>query len=88
MDSFAQIDTGSVFRTAVAYFIEAMALAFIIAFLRPSNGRRFAVQELLMAAAGIAFVLFVLDTFSPNAGNFIRMGAGFGIGAAYVGFSK
>ena len=65
------------------YGLEGLAVA-VAAYYIPKREVR--IKEVIMIALTAAIVFMLLDTFAPEIGVGARSGAGFGIGAAGVGF--
>lgn len=70
-------------QKAVKYVIEGFAVA-VAAYYIPQ--RTMSMQEVAMIAITAAATFAILDILAPSVGMFARTGAGFGIGAAQVGF--
>ena len=67
----------------IKYLIEGLAVA-VAAYYFPKN--RLALDDVFVIGCTAAAIFAILDLFSPSTGASARLGAGFGIGAAQVGF--
>ena len=83
MQLMAGLDFSDVLARAVKYIVEGGAVA-VAAFFIPR--KKMALQEIVMIALTAACVFAILDLYAPAVGTAARQGAGFGIGAAQVGF--
>jgi len=83
MQLMAGLDFNDVLARAVKYIVEGGAVA-VAAFFIPR--KKMALQEIVMIALTAACVFAILDLYAPAVGTAARQGAGFGIGAAQVGF--
>jgi hypothetical protein len=72
-----------VIQRAIKYMIEGFAVA-VAAYYIPQKMLKF--HEILAVGVTAAFTFAILDIFAPNVAKNARLGAGFGIGAAQVGF--
>ncbi len=77
------VDLQEVLKRAVKYFIEGLAVA-LAAYYIPK--KTMALEEVAMIAVTAAATFALLDMFAPSVAAAARKGAGFGIGAAQVGF--
>ena len=76
---------GELVKRAIKYLVEGLMVA-IVAFVIPQKPLKF--EEIAIIALMAAATFSILDTFVPTMGASARSGAGFGIGANLVGFSK
>lgn len=79
------LDLGELVRRAIKYIVEGLVIA-IAAVVIPSKGMK--LDEVLLIALSGAATFSILDTFVPSIGESARTGAGFGIGANFVGFAR
>ena len=77
------LDLSTILARFVKYLVEGGAVALAVYFI-PT--RKPDIQEVAMIAVTAAAVFAVLDRWAPQVGIASRQGAGFGIGAAQVGF--
>lgn len=70
-------------QRVVKYLIEGFAVA-VAAYYIPSKMLKF--EEIVIVAFTAACTFAILDWAAPQIGENARLGAGFGIGAAQVGF--
>ena len=79
------IDLGELVRRAVKYLVEGIMVA-IAAYAIPKKGLN--MDEVLLIALTAAATFSILDTYVPSMAVSARSGAGFGIGANLVGFTR
>ena len=84
MDLQLNLDPSEIFRRAIKYFLEGLAVA-LAGYFVPAR-KKLATDEIFMIAMTAAVVFAILDTFSPSIGGSARFGAGFGIGGNLVKF--
>lgn len=70
-------------KRAIKYLIEGFAVA-VAAYYIPKKMLKF--NEIVAVAITAAMTFAILDVFAPSIAASARTGAGFGIGAAQVGF--
>ena len=80
------LDLAEVLKRALKYLVEGGAVA-LAAFYIP-QGKRLALQEVLMLAVTAAATFAILDLYAPAISSSARLGAGFGVGGNLVGFPK
>lgn len=83
IQQIAGLDIQDMFTRALKYIVEGGAVA-VAAFFIPR--KKMNLQEIAMIALTAAAVFAILDLYAPSVGTAARQGAGFGIGAAQVGF--
>ena len=79
----AGINIKEVISRAIKYLIEGLAVA-VAAYYIPR--RKMMMEEIAMIAVTSALTFAILDMYSPSIATAARRGAGFGIGAASVGY--
>merc|ERR1712232_510735 len=77
------LSISTILTRAIKYLVEGGAVA-IAAYFIPR--RKMDLQEVAMIAVTAAAVFAILDLYAPSVAAGARQGAGFGIGAAQVGF--
>lgn len=75
---------GDIIGKLVKYAIEGLAVA-IAAYYIPSKGKM-SLTEVAMIALSALATFAILDIYAPAIGAGAKQGAGFGIGANFVGF--
>ena len=81
--SEVQDNLQEIIKRALKYLIEGLAVA-LAAYYIPK--KKMDIQEIGMIAVTAAATFALLDMFAPSIAVAARKGAGFGIGAAQVGF--
>lgn len=84
-----KIDFTEIAKRAIKYFIEGAVVAFCAYFI-PKRGKGgkalLSLEEILMIAFVAAAVFALMDMYAPAIAPHARLGAGFGVGSALVGF--
>src|SRR5437016_3144718 len=83
MQPSAGMDMREIVARAIKYIVEGGAVA-VAAYFIPK--KKMTLQEVIMIALTAAAVFAILDLYAPAVGVATRQGAGFGVGAAMVGF--
>lgn len=78
------IDVADIMTRLIKYAIEGLAVA-IAAYYIPSKGKM-SIGEVGMIALSALATFAILDIYAPAIGAGAKQGAGFGIGANFVGF--
>ena len=78
-----ELSVNSLLSRLIKYLVEGGAVA-VAAYFIPR--RKMDLQEVAMIALTAAAVFAILDLYAPGVAMGARQGAGFGIGAAQVGF--
>lgn len=84
MDLQLNLDPAEIFRRAIKYFLEGLAVA-LAGYFVPTR-KKLATDEIFMIAMTAAVTFAILDTFSPSIGGAARVGSGFGFGAHLAHF--
>ena len=79
----AMFNVAELVKRIVKYLIEGLMVA-IAAFAIPKKSLN--MEEIILLALTAAATFAILDTYIPSMGVSARTGAGFGIGANWVGF--
>ena len=74
------MDYRDIFKRALKYILEGLAVAFVAYWLG-----KLELKEVLMLGITAAAVFAILDTFSPTVSFGMRLGAGFGMGQSMFG---
>ena len=82
-DSESSFDFQEMLKRIIKYIFEGGAVA-VAAFYIPAKKPK--MEEILMIALTAAATFALLDMYAPSVGSAARQGAGFGIGAAQVGW--
>jgi ABC-type Co2+ transport system permease subunit len=82
-ESSGGLNMQEILARAIKYLVEGGAVA-VAAYFIPR--KKMNLQEIVMIALTAAAVFAILDLYAPAVGGAARQGAGFGIGAAQVGF--
>ncbi len=82
-DSESSFDFQELLKRIIKYIFEGIAVAFA-AFYIPA--KKPDIQEVLKIGLTAAATFAILDMYAPSIGSAARQGAGFGIGAAQVGW--
>lgn len=77
------VDWRDLFKRALKYILEGLAVAFVAYYL--TKGFNF--REIVMLGITAAVVFAILDTFSPTISLGARLGAGFGVGQTVFGLN-
>ena len=77
------MDINDLLNRVIKYVIEGVAVALALVFI---PRKALPMDEVITVTIAAAAVFAVLDIFSPSMGVVSRQGAGFGIGAKFVGF--
>ncbi len=79
------LDIGELVRRIVKYVVEGIMVA-IAAYAIPK--RQMNLDEVMLIALTAAATFSILDTYVPSMAGSARAGAGFGMGANFVGFPR
>jgi hypothetical protein len=80
---FNQDNLSRAIKRALKYLVEGFAVA-VAAYYIPK--KMLTLKEITAVALTAAFTFAILDIMAPDIAGYARTGAGFGIGASYVGF--